>query len=49
MGVEENFDLIVSNMKMHWYNDVETSLKNYHKSLKPDGAFISTSLGGDTL
>lgn len=45
----EQFDLIVSNMKLHWVNDVETTLKNYHDSLEPDGVFMSTSLGGDSL
>ena len=45
----EQYDLIVSNMSLHWHNDIETSLNNYLNSLVPDGAFISASLGGDTL
>jgi hypothetical protein len=36
-------------MSLHWLNDIEGSLKNYSNSLVPDGAFISASLGGDTL
>ena len=29
-GEEEQFDLVVSNMNLHWNNKVEASLKNYH-------------------
>lgn len=46
---EDQFDLIISNMSLHWSNDVETMFKNYLLTLEPDGAFISASLGGDTL
>ena len=49
MGSEPQFDLIISNMKLHWYNDVQAALKSYNQSLEPDGAFLSTSLGGDSL
>lgn len=49
MGEEEEYDLIVSNMNLHWFNDVPSALSNFHNSLVPDGAFISSSLGGDTL
>lgn len=45
----EEFDLIINNMSLHWNNDVEKCLTNFHDSLKSDGAFISCSLGGDTL
>ena len=48
-GGKEEFDLIINNMSLHWNNDVETCLSNFHDSLKSDGAFISCSLGGDTL
>jgi hypothetical protein len=36
-------------MKLHWINDIESTLKNYLNTLIPDGVFISASLGGDTL
>lgn len=36
-------------MNLHWLNDVESALRSYHDSLEPDGVFISTSLGGDSL
>jgi NADH dehydrogenase [ubiquinone] 1 alpha subcomplex assembly factor 5 len=49
MGDIEEYDLIISNMKLHWFNDIETALNDYKASLLPDGAFISTSLGGDSL
>jgi len=46
---EDQFDLIICNMSLHWNNDIETMFKNFLKTLEPDGAFISASLGGDTL
>lgn len=46
---KEQFDLIINNMNLHWVNDIEGTLGNFHKTLLPDGAFISASLGGDTL
>lgn len=46
---EEQFDLIINNMSLHWSNDIETMLRNFHDTLEPNGAFISASLGGDTL
>jgi hypothetical protein len=36
-------------MQIHWHNNVEKALGSYLNSLCPDGAFISSSLGGDTL
>jgi NADH dehydrogenase [ubiquinone] 1 alpha subcomplex assembly factor 5 len=34
---------------MHWINEIEATLLNFKKTLKPDGVFMSASLGGDTL
>ena len=48
-GSDEQFDLIISNMNLHWNNNIEQTLLNYKNSLVPDGVFISASLGGDTL
>ena len=48
-GSTEKFDLIVSNMNLHWFNHVEQSLVNYNQSLVPDGMFMSASLGDNTL
>ena len=49
LGDHEQFDLIISNMKLHWSNNVQFALEEYLKTLMPDGVFISNSLGGDTL
>ena len=46
---EQSFDLIINNMSLHWNNDVEGLLRGFHECLVPNGAFISASLGGDTL
>ena len=36
-------------MSLHWNNDVEGLFRAFHRTLVPNGAFISASLGGDTL
>jgi len=43
---ENQFDLIVNNMTLHWVNEIETTLRNYHHTLEPDGVFMSSSFGG---
>jgi SAM-dependent methyltransferase len=43
------FDLVVSNLHLHWVNDVPGVLKQIKQSLKPDGLFLACLLGGDTL
>ena len=45
----EQLDLIVSNMGLHWVNDIEGTFKAFSDTLEADGALISTSYGGDTL
>jgi NADH dehydrogenase [ubiquinone] 1 alpha subcomplex assembly factor 5 len=44
-----SFDLIVSNMAMHWVNDVPGMLAQIHGILKPGGLFIATLAGENTL
>jgi len=44
-----SLDLIVSNLCMHWINDLPTFLKRCRQALKPDGVFLATMLGGATL
>lgn len=46
---ENQFDLIVNNMTLHWVNEIEDTLRAFNKTLEPDGVFMSSSLGGDTL
>lgn len=42
-------DLVVSNLSLHWVNDLLGCFKAIHKSLKPDGVFLGSIFGGDTL
>ncbi len=42
-------DLIVSNLVLHWTNDVPGALIQCRQSLKPDGLFMAAILGGETL
>lgn len=46
---ENQLDLIVNNMTMHWVNEIEQTFVNFQRTLEPDGVFISSSLGGNTL
>lgn len=45
----QSFDLIMSNLAMHWINDIPSVLSQVIKILKPDGAFVACMLGGPTL
>ncbi len=44
-----SFDLITSNLSLHWTNDLPGALLQARLALKPDGLFVATMLGGDTL
>lgn len=46
---DNSFDLAVSNLHMHWVNDLPAALKEAYRVLKPDGAFLASFLGGKTL
>jgi SAM-dependent methyltransferase len=43
------FDLIVSNMSLHWVNDLPGALIQIRQALKPDGLFLASLAGGGTL
>jgi len=45
----ESFDLIISNLSLHWVNNLPGTLSQVKRLLKPDGAFIASMFGGDTL
>lgn len=45
----DTYDAVVSNLSLHWINDLPGTLANINKVLKPDGLFLGTLLGGDTL
>ncbi|KAI9136449.1 S-adenosyl-L-methionine-dependent methyltransferase [Paraphysoderma sedebokerense] len=46
---ENSLDMVVSNLSLHWVNDLPGSLIQIRRCLKPDGVFIGAMLGGDTL
>ncbi len=43
------FDLVVSNLGLHWVNDLPGALIQIRRALKPDGLFLGTLFGGETL
>lgn len=43
------FDLVLSNLSLHWVNDLPGALVQIRRALKPDGLFLGTLLGGQTL
>ena len=43
------FDLILSNLSLHWVNDLPGALIQIRRALKPDGLFLAAMLGGETL
>lgn len=50
LDLEENsLDLIISSLSLHWVNDLPGCFQKIMKSLKPDGVFIASLFGGDTL
>lgn len=46
---EQAFDLVLSNLSLHWVNDLPGALLQVRRALKPDGLFLAAMLGGDTL
>lgn len=44
-----HYDAVISNLSLHWINDLPKVLLNISKVLKPDGLFMGTIFGGDTL
>jgi len=46
---EQSLDLVISNLSLHWVNDLPGALSQICRALKPDGLFLATMLGGETL
>lgn len=42
------FDLVLSNLSLHWVNDLPGALVQIRRALKPDGLFLGTLFGGGT-
>ncbi|KNC23023.1 hypothetical protein FF38_12171 [Lucilia cuprina] len=46
---ENSLDLVISSLSLHWVNDLPGCFSKVINSLKPDGVFIASMFGGDTL
>lgn len=46
---EGSLDGVVSNLTLHWVNDLPGTLAQIRRCLKPDAPFLAAMLGGDTL
>jgi SAM-dependent methyltransferase len=46
---EQCFDAVLSNLALHWVNDLPGALAQIRSSLKPDGLFLATLFGTGTL
>jgi SAM-dependent methyltransferase len=44
-----SFDAVVSNLNLHWVNDLPGALLQLKQILKPDGLFLGALLGGESL
>jgi NADH dehydrogenase [ubiquinone] 1 alpha subcomplex assembly factor 5 len=42
-------DLVVSNLALHWTNDLPGALVQIRRALKPDGLLLANVFGGETL
>ncbi|MDD9878544.1 MAG: methyltransferase domain-containing protein [Magnetovibrio sp.] len=42
-------DAVLSNLSLHWVNDLPGALIQIRQALKPDGLFLASCLGGETL
>jgi SAM-dependent methyltransferase len=46
---EQTFDLVISNLALHWTNDLPGALAQLRRALKPDGLLLAAMFGGETL
>ncbi|GAA5894256.1 hypothetical protein JCM5296_004696 [Sporobolomyces johnsonii] len=46
---ENSHDAIMSCLSLHWINDLPGTLIQIKRTLRPDGVFIGSMFGGDTL
>lgn len=44
-----SLDAVVSNLALHWTNDLPGALAQIRRALKPDGLFLASVLGGQSL
>jgi len=46
---EQSLDLLISNLVLHGVNDLPGALVQIRRALKPDGVFLASMFGGETL
>jgi SAM-dependent methyltransferase len=46
---DASFDLVASNLALHWCADLPGTLVQIRRTLRPDGLFLAALLGGSTL
>jgi SAM-dependent methyltransferase len=46
---DSSVDCVISNLALHWINDLPGIMVQINRSLVPDGLFLAAMLGGDTL
>lgn len=46
---DASLDLVVSNLSLHWVNDLPGTLTQIRRALKPDGLFLASMFGAGTL
>ncbi|KAH3664237.1 hypothetical protein OGAPHI_004589 [Ogataea philodendri] len=49
LQTSDMFNVIISNLSLHWINDLPTVFQNLYSSLQPNGCFIGSMFAGDTL
>ena len=43
------FDVVLSNLALHWVNDLPATMTEVLRVLKPNGVFVGAMFGGETL
>lgn len=48
-AAEASLDLVLSNLSLHWVNDLPGAFAQIRRALKADGLLLATMFGGETL
>lgn len=46
---ENSVDMVISNLSLHWVNNLPGLFRSIHNALVPDGVFMASFFGGETL
>lgn len=46
---DNSLDLVISNLSLHWVNDLPSTFAQIHRCLKNDGVFLASLFGENTL